>query len=155
MITNSAQETIAFGKKIAKFLKQGDIIILVGGLGSGKTTLAKGIAKGLGVKNSSYVNSPTFVLVREYKGRINLFHIDLYRLSDLTDIEDIGLKEYFYSDGVSVIEWGQKLKGLIPQERLEIRIDIQDENSRKIEIKEFGCRYKNIEHRLAQMRSYR
>ena len=78
MITKSAEETIAFGKKIAKSFKKGDIIILVGELGSGKTTLTKGIAEGLGVKNSNYVNSPTFVLIREYTGRINLFHIDYF-----------------------------------------------------------------------------
>jgi len=143
MITQSAQETIKFGRNLAEHLKPKDIIALIGEFGCGKTTLTKGIAEGLGVKNANYVNSPSFVLIREYKGRINLYHLDFYRLDKLTDIEALGLKEYFYSDGVSVIEWAGKLKDLLPKDHLSIEMAIIDNNSRQITLKASGKRYES------------
>ncbi len=148
MITQSAQETIKFGRNLAKHLKPKDIIALIGELGCGKTTLTKGIAEGLGVKNANYVNSPSFVLIREYKGRINLYHLDFYRLDKLTDMEALGLEEYFYSDGVSVIEWAEKLKDLLPKDHLSIEIDILGENSRSINLKAFGKRYESLTFKI-------
>ena len=143
MITKNAQETIEFGRNLAKHLKPKDIIALIGELGCGKTTLTKGIAEGLGVKNANYVNSPSFVLIREYKGRINLYHLDFYRLDKLTDIEALGLEEYFYSDGVSVIEWAEKLKDLLPKDHLSIEMAIIDNNSRQITLEASGKRYES------------
>ena len=143
MLTKNAQETIKFGKEIAGFLKPNDIIALVGELGCGKTTLTKGIAEGLNVKNATYVNSPSFVLIREHKGRINLYHLDLYRLDNLTEIEALGLEEYFHSGGVTVIEWAQKAKDLLPQEYLRVEFDILDGDSRRITLKAFGKRYES------------
>jgi tRNA threonylcarbamoyladenosine biosynthesis protein TsaE len=147
MITQTAEETIRLGEDIARYLKPKDVIALVGELGCGKTTLTKGIAQGLGVKNSNYVNSPSFILIREYKGKINLYHIDLYRLETIEDAEALAIEEYLYCDGVSVVEWAQKLKGLMPKEYLRIEIKILDNNSRGIKFKAFGKRYENISSR--------
>ncbi|MFH0731419.1 MAG: tRNA (adenosine(37)-N6)-threonylcarbamoyltransferase complex ATPase subunit type 1 TsaE [Candidatus Omnitrophota bacterium] len=143
MITRTAKHTIDFGKELSTCLNAGDVIALTGELGSGKTTLTKGIAEGLGVKNSDYVNSPSFVLIREYEGRLQLYHIDLYRLDNLTGAESLGIEEYLYNDGVCVIEWAQKIKALLPKQYLEIKIKILDENSREIELQGFGKRYES------------
>ncbi len=147
MITKSAQETIKLGKDIARHLAPGDVVTLIGELGSGKTTFTKGIAQGLGVKNALYVNSPSFVLIREYKGRFKLYHVDLYRLDSAPEIETLGIEEYLYSDGITVIEWAQKLKNLLPREHLRIEFKIANNNSRKIKLKGFGKRYENISSR--------
>ena len=110
MITNSAKETMLIGEKLARKLKPGDMIALSGDLGSGKTTFTKGIGKGLGVKDSKRINSPTFVLIREYSGKVPLYHLDLYRLDDLEGIENLAIEEYIYGNGVTVIEWAEKIK---------------------------------------------
>ncbi|MBN1405719.1 MAG: tRNA (adenosine(37)-N6)-threonylcarbamoyltransferase complex ATPase subunit type 1 TsaE [Candidatus Omnitrophica bacterium] len=147
MITKTAQDTIEFGSELAGHLKPNDVIALTGTLGSGKTTLTKGIAKGLGVKNSVYVNSPSFVLIREYKGRLTLYHFDLYRLDNILDIQELGIEEYFYSNGVCVIEWAEKTKELLPKEYLGININILKNSSRQIILKAHGKRYENISGR--------
>lgn len=144
MITKTAQETIELGKDIAKSLKPNDVIALIGELGSGKTTFTKGIAEGLGVPNARYVNSPSFVLVREHKGTLKLFHLDLYRLNSISEIQELGFEEYFYSGGVTVIEWAQKLEGSLLKEHLSIEISMLDNDKREIKIEGFGKRYKNI-----------
>ena len=123
VITNSAQETINLGKQLGRYLKAGDILGLIGELGSGKTTLVKGIAQGLGVKDKEDVSSPSFVLIKEYLGRIPLFHLDLYRLDDIVDIERLGVEEYLFDEGVCAIEWAEKMKMLLdmtPEERANL-----------------------------------
>ncbi len=147
MITKSAEETMALGKDIARHLIPGDIVTLIGELGSGKTTLTKGIAQGIGVKNALYVNSPSFVLIREYKGIFKLYHVDLYRLDSIPEVESLGIEEYLYSDGITVIEWAQKLKNLLPREHLRVELKIMDNNRRRINLKGFGKRYENISSR--------
>ena len=134
--TASAEETIELGAMIAKRLKAGDIVALSGGLGAGKTTLVKGIAKGLGVKNYRYVNSPSFVLVKEYKGKVPLFHFDIYRLNNLKDIEEIGYEDYLARKGVVVIEWSEKMSRILPKGRLDIALKIKGANERVISIGE-------------------
>ena len=134
--TRSAEETIKLGEKIAARLKPGDIVALSGELGSGKTTLVKGIAKGLGVANYRYVNSPSFVLVKEYKGKIPLFHFDIYRLDSLKDIEDIGYEDYLARRGVVVIEWSSKMTRILPKKHLEVSIKIKNPNERTVHINE-------------------
>ncbi len=134
MISNSPEETIAIGVKLAKSLKKGSVVALIGDLGSGKTVLTKGIAEGLGVKNPRYVNSPTFVIIKEYKGKLPLYHFDLYRLNKSTILDAESYEEYFYGDGVTVIEWADKIRGLLPAKRIEIRLKVIRENKRKIEI---------------------
>jgi tRNA threonylcarbamoyladenosine biosynthesis protein TsaE len=136
-LTKSAKQTLNLGKKLAKRLKGGEILGLIGELGAGKTVLIKGIAAGLGIKK--IITSPTFVLMKVYpvKGKIKqLVHIDCYRIKDPQEIADIGATEYFgQEDTVTVIEWADKIKKILPQERINISIKIKGENSREIIVK--------------------
>lgn len=136
MITRSREETIELGEDLAKGLSRGDVIALYGDLGSGKTTFTKGVGQGLGVKDSRHINSPTFVLIKEYKGRIPLYHLDLYRLDNLKDVEDIAVEEYIYGDGVAVIEWAEKIERILPEKRLSVRFIIKGEGKREIQIED-------------------
>jgi len=141
-LSESAKNTIEFAAKFAKTLKPGDIVALIGNLGAGKTTFAKGIAKGLGVKDYVHVNSPSFVLIKEYKCRgtacrapTSLYHFDLYRLDIIKDIEDLDSDGYFFGKGISVIEWADKCKALLPEHYIRIDFTIKGENEREIRIK--------------------
>lgn len=135
-VTKSEEETIKLGEEIAKRLKAGDFVALSGGLGAGKTTLVKGIAKGLGVKDYRHVNSPSFVLVREYKGKVPLYHFDVYRLNNLKDIEDIGYEDYLGRRGVVVVEWAGKMGRILPKGYLGVNLKIKDPETRIINISE-------------------
>jgi len=138
IISNSIEETSMIGTRLAAKLKKGDVVALIGQLGAGKTVLTKGIAKGLGVKDVQYVNSPTFVIIKEYEGKMPLYHFDLYRLSGPGSLDEICYDEYFYGDGVSVVEWADKIKSILPKKRLEVRLSVAGENKRKIEIKKLS-----------------
>ncbi|HPM42990.1 MAG TPA: tRNA (adenosine(37)-N6)-threonylcarbamoyltransferase complex ATPase subunit type 1 TsaE [Candidatus Omnitrophota bacterium] len=135
--SKNPDETILIGQKLARELGRGSVVALIGDLGSGKTVLTKGLAKGLGVKNSRYVNSPTFVIIKEYKGKIPLYHFDLYRLnhSSLLDMENF--EEYFYGDGVTVIEWADKIRAHLPPKHVEIKMKVIGEGEREIKIDNF------------------
>lgn len=133
-VSKSIDETIQFGAALAKKLKKGDCVALIGDLGSGKTVFTKGIAKGLGVRGVHYVNSPTFVIIKEYKGKIPLYHFDLYRLDHYTTFDEMNYTEYFYGDGVTVIEWADKIRELLPKKYIEVGFAVMGENKRKIEI---------------------
>lgn len=135
MISNSIDETMDIGAKLARALRPGSVVALVGELGSGKTVLTKGIARGLGVKDVRYINSPTFVIIKEYRGRIPLYHFDLYRLNASTVLDSENFEEYFYGDGVTVVEWADKIRRLLPKNRVEVRLSVAGDNKRKIEIK--------------------
>ncbi|MDD4565637.1 MAG: tRNA (adenosine(37)-N6)-threonylcarbamoyltransferase complex ATPase subunit type 1 TsaE [Eubacteriales bacterium] len=114
--------TKRFGIELAQKLKPGDIIALIGDLGTGKTTLTKSIAEGLGI--TEMITSPTFTIVREYmSGRIPLYHFDVYRLSSAEEMNELGYEEYFFGQGVCVIEWADKIMELIPQGSIIIRIE--------------------------------
>ncbi len=143
-ISKNRQETVNLGKRLGKNLKAEDLIALCGQLGSGKTVLTKGIAEGLGVKQSGYVNSPSFVILKEYKGRVPLYHFDIYRLNDISQFSTVGYGEYFYGKGVSVIEWADKVKEALPKEYLLIDIEILSKNERKITLKPHGKRYETL-----------
>jgi len=110
----------------------GDIVCLIGELGSGKTTITQGIAQGLGVEGS--VSSASFKLINEYKGKIPVYHFDLFRLNKLSEVEELGYREYFYDQGVTIIEWAEKIRSFWPEERIEIELNIVSENNRKIKI---------------------
>ncbi|MFH1645270.1 MAG: tRNA (adenosine(37)-N6)-threonylcarbamoyltransferase complex ATPase subunit type 1 TsaE [Candidatus Omnitrophota bacterium] len=140
----SAKETEVIGEKIGLLLEKGDFLALRGELGSGKTTLTKGIARGLEIEKPEYVNSPSFVIANEYRGKINLYHFDLYRLDDLVDIEYLGVEDYLEGDGVVVIEWADKMKQLVPEAFLEISIEIVDEYARVFKLSAKGKRYEDI-----------
>ncbi|HHW57479.1 MAG TPA: tRNA (adenosine(37)-N6)-threonylcarbamoyltransferase complex ATPase subunit type 1 TsaE [Clostridia bacterium] len=141
--SNSREETIKLGEKLGRLLKKRDIILLYGELGSGKTVFTKGIAKGLEIEEP--ITSPTFTLVNEHRGRIPLYHFDLYRLDDYTALYDIGYEEYFYDEGVCAVEWPERLGPLLPKERLEVVIQKEkNEEERVILFKAFGKRYEGI-----------
>lgn len=129
------------GVQLGKMAKAGDIFLLIGDLGTGKTCLTQGIARGLGVKD--YVSSPSFVLVKEYYGRLPLYHIDLYRLN-VGEVEDLGLEEYLYGKGVCVIEWAEKAFGILPQEQISVKIEHLSETERKIYLELRDKRYLEI-----------
>jgi len=141
--THSADDALILGEKIGRHLEAGDIVFLFGDLGAGKTTLTQGIARGLGVAKEEYVRSPTFTLVNQYKGKVPVFHIDLYRIESPNELEDLGLEEVFSSEGVSIVEWAEKLfthddasLPLLGIERwIEIHIKIEQEDSRKLDLK--------------------
>lgn len=121
---DSAEKTMELGEKLASLLTPGDLILLDGDLGAGKTTFTKGLAKGLGIKRP--IKSPTFTIIREYKeGKMPLYHMDIYRLEDGGG-EDLGLDEYFNSDGVNVIEWSQFIEDILPDEYLRIIFNRKD-----------------------------
>lgn len=119
--SNSPEDTFALGEKIGSIAKKGDIICLNGDLGVGKTVFTKGFAKGLGVDDM--VNSPTFTIVKEYMGRLPLYHFDVYRISDSSEMDEIGYEDYFFGDGVSIIEWPQIVEDIIPEYAIDISID--------------------------------
>ena len=119
--SHSPEQTQLLGNYLGKLAQRGDIFLLVGDLGTGKTCLVQGMAYGLGTKE--YAFSPSFVIVREYHGRLPLYHIDFYRLDNIDEVADLGLEEYFYSKGVCVIEWAEKGLPILPQENLFITLN--------------------------------
>lgn len=129
IILNNLQDTDRVGKIIGENLQAGSVICLEGDLGAGKTTLTQSIAKGMLIDD--YVTSPTFTIIKEYKGRLNLYHMDAYRLEAEDDMIDLGYDEYINSDGVCIIEWASKIKGLIPKSAININITIDYENDRR------------------------
>lgn len=148
LVTRSPEETQAFGKRCGELSKPGDILLLTGELGAGKTCLTQGIAFGLGIKE--YALSPTFVIMRQLKGRLPLYHIDLYRLDRLEETADLGLDDYFFSDGISVVEWAEKALSLMPSEHLLIQIEYLDSSGRLLRLKPEGKRYQALVRELGK-----
>jgi len=128
--TSSPEETKKFGEKLAKKLKPGEVVAFFGPLGSGKTCLIQGICQGLNVANP--VTSPCFVIINEYPGKIKVYHFDLYRLERIEELYELGYEEYFYGDGVCLVEWAEKAKSLLPEKRIEIQLKISSEKEREI-----------------------
>ena len=134
IITKNFEETKSFGKSFAKQIKNGGIIALYGQLGSGKTTFTQGLANGLGIKKR--IISPTFIVIRTYKLRIkNFYHIDLYRVENKTEIQNLGLQELLDNpENIVVIEWAEKLENLLPKKRIDIHFTEIEKDKRKIKI---------------------
>lgn len=130
-ITHSEEETIELGRRIARDLPRRAVVLLIGNLGAGKTTLAKGIISGLGAAPPEEVSSPTFTLIHEY-GEGRVYHIDLYRLDRPEQIATLGLEEIFDRDAVVLIEWGERFPALMPRERMEIRLRALESDSREV-----------------------
>lgn len=134
IVINSLEETKEFGYRLGNLLNKGDVVCLSGDLGAGKTTLSKSIAKGLDVEED--VTSPTFTIINEYEGRLPLYHFDVYRIMDIEEMYEIGYEEYFYGDGVCIVEWASQIKELIPDKHLWIEIKLgENENSRILNIR--------------------
>ena len=154
--TDSHEKTLILGNQLGKCLKPGDIVLLFGDLGAGKTTLTQGICQGLGLNQGEYIRSPTFTLVNLYQGRIPINHIDLYRLDSFAEIEALGLEEYLFSNSVSLIEWSEKLRQksdpgnleLGIEERIEVHISIKEKNCRTFDINFIGQNQRSLTHIL-------
>ncbi|WP_223634914.1 tRNA (adenosine(37)-N6)-threonylcarbamoyltransferase complex ATPase subunit type 1 TsaE [Planococcus sp. 4-30] len=140
IILNSPEETEVLAATLADLLEPGDLLTLEGDLGAGKTTFTKGLAKGLEIQRM--VNSPTFTILKQYSGRLELNHFDVYRLENSD--EDIGFDEFFSSEAVSVVEWARFIEDYLPKERLEITINRQSEQGRKLTLHPIGRRYEKI-----------
>lgn len=139
LLQNEA-ETIALGCKIGSLIKPNSLITLNGDLGAGKTTFTKGLGKGLGI--TRVINSPTFTILKQYQGRLNLSHFDAYRLENQDT--DLGFEEIFNSDDVCCVEWSDYIEDILPKERLEIFIKYLDDNSRELSIKAIGQKYEEL-----------
>ncbi|HHT9160354.1 MAG TPA: tRNA (adenosine(37)-N6)-threonylcarbamoyltransferase complex ATPase subunit type 1 TsaE [Candidatus Brocadiia bacterium] len=148
--SSSVEQTIELGRLIGGELKEGNVVALVGQLGSGKTYLTKGIAEGLGVRDKRVIKSPSFVLINEYHGRVPVYHIDAYRLRDSVDMFTLGSDEIFWGNGVSIIEWADRVASSLPAEYLKITLSIISPSVRRIEICAYGKRYECIVERLNQ-----
>jgi len=147
LISHSPEETQKIGVRIGELALPGDVFLLSGSLGAGKTCLTQGIAWGLNIKE--YALSPTFVIVREMHGRLPLYHIDLYRLDNIDEIEDLGLDDYLYGKGACVVEWAKKALNLLPSEHLLIQMDFLSDTERSLQFKPRGKRYQEL---LAQIK---
>ena len=134
LISRDPRETSYIGRVLGENLHGGDVVALVGELGAGKTCLTQGIARGLGIPESYQVTSPTFTLMNEYPGKTALYHLDMYRLSGVRELEEMGYEEYLGGDGVLVIEWAEKIRDILPDETLFISLTYLDENRREIDI---------------------
>lgn len=132
--TESPEETQNLGETFGKTLKPGDVVALIGDLGTGKTCLTQGIARGIGIAAGEVVSSPSYILINEYNGKIPIYHIDLYRLENMPEIADLGIGEYIDSDGVCIIEWAERMEEGLPETCIRIYITWEDENTRIIKI---------------------
>lgn len=130
--TKTPEETIELGRKIGRLLKKGDIIAMQGTLAAGKTTITKGIAESLGVLDT--ITSPTFCLISEYEGKMPLYHMDVYRLEGTDDFENLGTDDMLYGDGVSIIEWSEKIMDALPKKTIILKLEPQEDGSRIVTI---------------------
>ncbi|MBI4336225.1 MAG: tRNA (adenosine(37)-N6)-threonylcarbamoyltransferase complex ATPase subunit type 1 TsaE [Chloroflexi bacterium] len=139
LTTHTPDETRAVGRALGERAVAGDIFLLTGGLGSGKTTLAQGIAWGLGVLE--HARSPTFVVVAQYQGRLPMYHIDLYRIEAVEEALDLGLEEYLFGQGIAVVEWAERAARAFPAEHLLVYLEYLDEASRRLRLEPHGSHY--------------
>jgi tRNA threonylcarbamoyladenosine biosynthesis protein TsaE len=131
-------DTEKLGRLLGDFAEAGDVICLDGDLGAGKTTISQAIARGLQVPESCYVTSPSFAILHEYGGRIVMYHMDFYRLQDAAEVEDLGFEEYFYLNGLTVIEWSRRAVEILPNERMSLEIMLKGDGSRTVIIQATG-----------------
>lgn len=142
MVSRSPEQTRQIGCRLGESVLPGDVLLLVGSLGAGKTCLTQGIARGLGVPD--YTASPSFVLMREYKGRLPLYHVDLYRLEQVEEVADLGLDDYFFNENVCVVEWADRALNLMPPEHLLIQLTYLSPRRRSVYLEPRGQRYDDL-----------
>lgn len=147
-VTRSPEETQRLGEIIGKSALPGDVLLLEGKLGAGKTCLTQGIARGLGI--DEYVLSPTFVIMREFYGRLPLYHIDLYRLDTIEESLDLGLDDYLYGNGICVVEWAEKALNILPRKHLMMRIDYLSDTERIFRMESHGQRYSELAEQIVK-----
>lgn len=129
-VTHSAEETIQLGKKIGSLLQPGAIIAMEGNLAAGKTTITKGIAESLGIEET--ITSPTFTLISEYEGKMPLYHMDVYRLDSCEDFINLGVEDLMYGDGISIIEWSERVREELPKSTITLRLEVREDGGRDI-----------------------
>ena len=138
-LSESPEQTQQLGMRLGRLAKLGDLFLLVGGLGAGKTCLTQGIAWGLGIEG--YATSPSFVVINQYQGRLPFYHIDLYRLDRMEEVIELGLEDYLYGRGVCVVEWAEKGLEVLPMEHLLVEMSFLSDTSRNLVLKPSGERY--------------
>lgn len=142
----SPQETHVLAQRLGELATPGTVLVLDGPLGAGKTSFVQGLARGLGI--TGVVNSPTFTIVKEYRGRLPLYHFDLYRLEDAEELWELGLEEYLAAGGVCALEWGERAQGLLPRERMHIRLEHMGEDKRSIRFTPVGPEHSKLAEEL-------
>jgi tRNA threonylcarbamoyladenosine biosynthesis protein TsaE len=152
VMTHSPQQTRGWGGKLGKLAEGGEIVGLIGELGTGKTCFVRGVTDGLRVSKDAWVRSPSFTLINEYHGRLPVYHIDLYRIESREELEGLNLREYLYAEGVSLIEWFEKLPAAELEDYLELRLTYADRTARELTFTARGARYKRILERLKRER---
>lgn len=150
VISRSAEHTRRLGVRLGKLLQGGEIIGLVGELGTGKTCFVRGLTEGLEVSRETWIRSPTFTLVNEYQGRLPIYHIDLYRIESTGELEDLNLREYLYSNGVSLIEWFEYFPAGEIEDHLEVELAYREGSKRLLTFFPHGARYEDLVKALRQ-----
>ena len=144
----SPEDTRALGRALGRLIRTPGVLALFGDLGSGKTVWVQGLAEGLEVPDAYVVTSPSYTLINQYPGRLDLYHVDLYRLEDDADFEAVGLYDLLDGDGVVAIEWAERIAADLPEARIEIRMETGPENVRDIRIRAYGLPWGNLVRRL-------
>ncbi|NLK63896.1 MAG: tRNA (adenosine(37)-N6)-threonylcarbamoyltransferase complex ATPase subunit type 1 TsaE [Tissierellia bacterium] len=152
IIARNIKDTEKLGKIIAKRIEKGTVICLDGELGVGKTALTQFIAKEFGVKEN--IISPTFTIIKEYEGKLPFYHMDVYRIDSEDDMYDLGYDEYIYSEGVTIIEWADLIKGMLPEERINIEIKRIDDEKREINIEGKGLIFEKLVWELSNENTF-
>lgn len=142
LTTKNPEETRELGRNVGTLARPGDVYLLTGNLGAGKTCFTQGIARGLDIEE--YVISPSFVIMREHHGRLSLYHIDLYRLENVNEAADLGLDDYLYGKGVCVVEWAERALNVLPAEHLAVRIEYTGDEERSFQFESAGKRYEEL-----------
>ncbi len=152
LISRRPEDTQELGRRLGELAQTGDVFLLMGGLGAGKTCLTQGIAWGLGIEG--YATSPSFVVINQYQGRLTLYHIDLYRLDRVEEVIDLGLDDYLYGDGLCVVEWAERGMAVFPNDNLVVEISFLSDTSRNIVLTPNGRRYVDLISELRQGSSF-
>jgi tRNA threonylcarbamoyladenosine biosynthesis protein TsaE len=150
VVSRSAEHTRRLGVRLGKLLQGGEIIGLVGELGTGKTCFVRGLTEGLAVSRKTWIRSPTFTLVNEYQGRLPIYHIDLYRIESTVELEELNLREYLYSNGVSLIEWFEYFPAGEIEDHLEVELAYREGSKRQLTFFPHGARYEDLVKALQQ-----